>query len=175
MSNAIGHREFPGRLKAAGLPGRAGPIRGDQPAPSGGRAQLLRERLGRRGQSRKPHLDVRRILRWADAHYRRTGRWPNRLSGPIKETHRETWGQIDGVLSAGGRGIEGKTTLARLLRAHRGAGVRVHLPWTAAEEAQLGTMPDAELAQRLGRSLEAVRQRRRARGIPACVRRRRGA
>jgi hypothetical protein len=38
-------------------------------------------------------------------------------------------------------------------------------PWTAEEDGLLGTMPDAEVAKRTGRSLGAVRDRRYARGI----------
>ena len=36
-----------------------------------------------------------------------------------------------------------------------------HQPWTTAEDKLLGTMKDRDLAQRLGRPLEAVRERRR--------------
>ncbi|MFO0798988.1 MAG: hypothetical protein U0804_16085 [Gemmataceae bacterium] len=38
--------------------------------------------------------------------------------------------------------------------------------WTAEQEALLGTMPDAEVAARIGRTVEAVRCRRTAAGIP---------
>ena len=41
-------------------------------------------------------------------------------------------------------------------------------PWTPAEEALLGKMPDDELARKIGCSLQAVGSRRRRRGIPPC-------
>jgi hypothetical protein len=38
--------------------------------------------------------------------------------------------------------------------------------WTAAEEALVGTMPDAKLAEKLGRTVVGVALKRRAFGIP---------
>jgi hypothetical protein len=40
-------------------------------------------------------------------------------------------------------------------------------PWTATEDALLGTMKDVDLAQRIGRSADAVYMRRRTLKIPA--------
>lgn len=44
---------------------------------------------------------------------------------------------------------------------------RPHRPFTPAEDAQLGTASDPEVARRLGRDVGTVAQRRRLRGIPA--------
>lgn len=44
---------------------------------------------------------------------------------------------------------------------HRGAGP----PWTPAEDAQLGTAPDAEISARTGRSLGSIAARRHKLGI----------
>ena len=42
-----------------------------------------------------PNLTRKQILAWADAHHRRTGEWPTRLSGPIPESPEDTWAAID--------------------------------------------------------------------------------
>jgi hypothetical protein len=34
---------------------------------------------------RRPDFDLKTILAWADAHHARTGKWPTRNSGPIRE------------------------------------------------------------------------------------------
>jgi len=58
-------------------------------------------------------------------------------------------------------------------------GLRPNLPyirgraWTAEELAQLGTMPDGELAAQIGRTEKAVQARRIKRGIPSAEDRRR--
>ena len=46
-------------------------------------------------------------------------------------------------------------------------------PWTPKELRLLGTMPDDELAERIGRTAKAVRQMRTGRGIPSAEDRRR--
>jgi len=77
-----------------------------------------------------PQLDFRKkrvvrplareqILAWADAHFRRTGKWPTKGSGRIPGT-RETWYKIDTALSFGFRGHPGGTKLTDLLAAERG-------------------------------------------------------
>jgi hypothetical protein len=53
--------------------------------------------------------------------------------------------------------------LARHLRAYQAARFP---PWPAEEVALLGTMPDTELALRLGRTRDEVHKERRRRGIP---------
>ena len=50
---------------------------------------------------RKPPLTVARILSWADAHHRRTGEWPGKLSGPVAEAPRETWCKVDLAIRLG--------------------------------------------------------------------------
>jgi hypothetical protein len=66
-------------------------------------------------------LSIARILLWADAHYRRTGRWPSVLSGRVPEAPAETWSRINMALDHGYRGLRGGTTLSRLLARHRGS------------------------------------------------------
>jgi hypothetical protein len=65
--------------------------------------------------TRKKPLTIRQILKWADAHYRRTGRWPSQWSGKIKGASGETWSGINVALRKGGRGFNGGSSLSRLL------------------------------------------------------------
>jgi hypothetical protein len=50
--------------------------------PRGSLPRLLARRLGARNRTSLPRLTEGRVLRWADAHRRRTGRWPQADSGP---------------------------------------------------------------------------------------------
>jgi hypothetical protein len=91
--------------------------RGGRGLPGGSSlARLLGESRGRR--DRAPALDAGQILLWADAHFRRTGRWPRANSGPVPDAPGETWAAVASALYAGHRGLPGGQTLARLLRRH---------------------------------------------------------
>jgi hypothetical protein len=113
----------------AGVPGQTwGAVnralaRGGRGLPGGSSlARLLEERRGRRNQHHGPPLDAGQILRWADSHFRRTGRWPRASSGPIPDAPGESWSAVASARYAGHRGLLGGETLARLLRRH-GRGV----------------------------------------------------
>jgi len=80
---------------------------------------LARHRMVRR-HPRWPPLTIDRILRWADAHRKRTGEWPTSHSGKIPAAPGENWQRMDAALRLGRRGLPGGTTLARLLAEHRG-------------------------------------------------------
>src|SRR5262245_65187671 len=69
---------------------------------------------------RRPRLTVEQILAWADAHHRRTGRWPIASGGRIPGADNENWQGIDGALRFGRRGLTGGLSLRRLLAEHRG-------------------------------------------------------
>lgn len=58
------------------------------------------------------------ILAWADAHYRRHGRWPTHKSGPIREAWGETWGAVEKALTSGVRGQPGGESLSKFLARH---------------------------------------------------------
>src|SRR5262245_18677169 len=58
-------------------------------------AQLMAEKRGARNVQDLPHLTIKRILAWADAHHKRTGSWPSGASGPIPEADGETWGAVN--------------------------------------------------------------------------------
>ncbi len=83
-------------------------------------ARLLGEQRDVRNIQRLPDLRIASILEWADVHHERTGVWPIRESGEIVDTGGENWGSIDHALKVGSRGLEGKTTLAKLLAEQRG-------------------------------------------------------
>ena len=81
-------------------------------------ARLLAERRGKRNQAEAPRLREEELLRWADRHYRRTGRWPSPASGPVAEAPAENWKALASALWAGNRGLHGGDTIRRFLRRH---------------------------------------------------------
>jgi hypothetical protein len=84
-------------------------------------ACLLEQQRGVRNLARLPRLTPAKILRWADAFHRRTGRWPTRKdTGPIPEAPGETWGAVHAALLSGGRGLRGGGSLSQLLQRQRG-------------------------------------------------------
>lgn len=87
---------------------------------TGSLARLLEARRGYRNRANLPRLTVAQILKWADAHHRRTGRWPTRHSGPIRGAPGETWLKIETALGKGHRGLPRNSSIARLLAEHRG-------------------------------------------------------
>ncbi len=86
-------------------------------------------------------LTVKQILNWADAHHRRTGRWPLHRSGAIPEAPRENWAIIEAALRLGLRGLPGGDSLPRLLarmrkRAGKSAGQQRQVTRPALESAR---------------------------------------
>ena len=81
-------------------------------------SRLLAAERGVLNRSSKPRLSRQRILVWAKAHFRRTGQWPTAMSGPILDAQGETWLAIDNALRVGLRGLQGGSSLARLLADH---------------------------------------------------------
>ena len=84
--------------------------------------RLLAARRGVRNRKGAASLTLKKILAWADAHFGRTGGWPNARAGPIVEAPGETWLAVDRALWNEGRGWSGRTSLAQLLAKHRGVG-----------------------------------------------------
>jgi hypothetical protein len=91
-------------------------------------AQLLQEHRGIRNKSRLPRLTERRILAWADAHLRSTGRYTVIASGPIADAPGETWLAMQMALVEGLRGLPGGSSLARLLNERRGVPIHKGRP-----------------------------------------------
>lgn len=90
-------------------------------------AQILSKHRGKRNNQDLPPFKIEKILRWADAHFERTGEWPNQYSGPIAGTD-ETWTAVQIALRVGLRGLPGGSSVAELLREHRGVRNRANLP-----------------------------------------------
>jgi hypothetical protein len=98
----------------------------------------------------RPKLTVAQILRWADAHRRRTGEWPTCRSGVIPGAPGESWAKADEALRCGRRGLPVGGSLALLLSERRGRRTRVALPplteaqilaWADAHHRQTGRWP----------------------------------
>jgi len=113
-------------------------------------ARLLARARGKRNIGDLPPLTVRQILAWADAHHRRSGRWPTERSGTIVGTRGETWGGVQCALADGYRGLPGGTSLAQLLAQQRGVRNHMALPplqvhsilgWADAHQRRTGQWP----------------------------------
>jgi hypothetical protein len=143
-------------------------------------AALLGRRLGIRNRASLPSLTPEQIITWARAYHRREGAWPTGESGPIPEAPGETWKGVDMALHWGYRGLEGGTTLARLLAQRLGVRNRTNLPpltekqilaWARAYRRANGHWPDRDsgpIAGADGESWGAVEQALRVgyRGLP---------
>jgi hypothetical protein len=96
--------------------------------------QLLAGQRGAPLRPRAPPLTVEQVLGWADAHHGRTGRWPGKKSGPVPGAPGEKWLNIDQALRAGGRGLPGGESLARLLARQRGVRNKARVPPLTVEQ-----------------------------------------
>lgn len=94
--------------------------RGKRGLPGGSSlAKLLEANRDRPHAGHRPPLTVNLILRWADDHHTRTGRWPNATSGRVLADPTETWGAINAALIAGLRGLRAGGSLPALLSRKR--------------------------------------------------------
>jgi hypothetical protein len=84
-------------------------------------AKLLAKKRGVRNRGELPALTIKQILKWADAHHQKTGRWPNRVSGAVVGAPGEKWANIRAALSQGQRSLPGGSSLAKLLAKKRPA------------------------------------------------------
>lgn len=114
-------------------------------------AQLLAEHRHTRNKKRLPRLRIPQILAWAKHHYKKTGRWPTRSSGPVHQAPGETWAGIDAALQKGCRGLTAGTSLAQLLAERLGVRNRKALPrlqkhdisaWAVAHRDRHGKWPN---------------------------------
>ena len=70
--------------------------------------------------ARQSPFTIAEILKWADAHLARTGKWPISRSGPIYDQPGRTWEAVNSALTKGGCGLPGGDSLARVLSRRRG-------------------------------------------------------
>ncbi len=82
-------------------------------------ATLLASERGVRNKGRLPSLTEAQIIRWSDAHKKRTGEWPKSSFGPVYGVPGESWGRIDAALARGLRGLPGGSSLTQLLASER--------------------------------------------------------
>jgi hypothetical protein len=71
-----------------------------------------------KGKSRRPkmireseRLKIENIVAWRRSHFRCTGTWPNRNSGPVRGLK---WSAVDSALKQGNRGLSGGWSLAMM-------------------------------------------------------------
>jgi hypothetical protein len=83
-------------------------------------ARLLARYRGKRSRVTVPPLTEAGILAWCDAHFQRSGKWPNVASGPVVDAPGENWRTIDGALRVGSRRLPGGSSLVQLLVKNRG-------------------------------------------------------
>jgi superfamily II DNA or RNA helicase len=91
-------------------------------------AQLLSEQRGVRNIQCLPKLTIPQILKWADAHHRRTGHWPSSESRAEIDKAGDTWGSINRALRSGARGLPGGSSPIQLLAERRGVRNSRSLP-----------------------------------------------
>jgi hypothetical protein len=98
--------------------------RGTRGLPGGSSLpKLLAEHRGVRNKGSLPPLPVEHILEWADAHHKLTGQWPTQSSGTVIGAIGEKWMNIHQALRIGLRSLPGGSSLARLIKEHRGTSV----------------------------------------------------
>jgi hypothetical protein len=115
--------------------------------------RLLGRRCGARTWSTMPTLTEAGVLAWADAHHEAKGQWPTADSGAVLGQPGETWAAVEAALVGGGRGLEGGSSLARLLAQHRGVRNKAALPplteagilaWARAHHRRRGQWPTVD-------------------------------
>jgi len=147
-------------------------------------AELLAQHRGQRNQKDLPSHTISQIVKWADSHHQRTGKWPNHLSGPVVDAPGETWAAIERALSIGSRGLPGGLSLARLLAKHRRVRNRANLPgltipqiltWAEVHRKHTGNLPSTRTGAVAGapgetwlRIERALRHGRRGLSVSIC-------
>jgi hypothetical protein len=128
--------------------------RGQRGLPGGSSlAQLFEAARGVRNSAAPPPLTDELILRWADAHHTRTGKWPTVTSGPVTDSPGEKWSAVNTALLVGCRGLLKGSTLTQLLAKHRGKRnsralppytIRQILAWADAHHTRTGAWPSVK-------------------------------
>lgn len=113
--------------------------------------QLLSKRRNVRNRRNPPPLSVKQVLVWADAHHKRTGKWPTMEMGAIPEAPGETWIAVDAAMKYGRRWRGRRTSLVTLLARRRKKRHPLELPafrisqilaWADRHQRRSGRWPD---------------------------------
>jgi superfamily II DNA or RNA helicase len=80
---------------------------------------LLMEKRGVRNPKNLPDLTIESILKWADEHYKKTGKRPNANSGVVLSAPEENWQSVTNAIARGGRGLPSGLSMAQLLASKR--------------------------------------------------------
>ena len=116
-------------------------------------ARLFAKERGMRNRMALPDLTIDQILSWADAYQHSCGHWPKASSGRVNDGLSETWSGINTALIRGRRGLPGGSSLANLLKEHRGVRNKQDLPiltlkqilcWADAFNERTGKWPNYE-------------------------------
>lgn len=75
--------------------------------------------MARKRRRNSTPLTIDQILAWADAYRAKHGTWPHMRAGAIDGTS-ESWSGVNFALYNGRRGMTGRSSLAEVLRLHRG-------------------------------------------------------
>jgi hypothetical protein len=114
--------------------------------------RLLACCLGVRNPADLPRLTLQEVLFWADVHHKVHGRWPCANSGAVTGAPGEPWSAINSALRLGLRGLQGGSSLPRLLAARRNVRNKMGLPrqteavilsWADAHYRRTGEWPKA--------------------------------
>jgi len=84
--------------------------------------------------SQRPDLTIEWILNMAKAYYFMHGKYPNKSCGQAIARYGLSWGAIDAALRNGSGGLQGGSSLSRLLKEHYGARNKQDLPPYSTEE-----------------------------------------
>ena len=121
--------------------------------------KLLAERRGVRNRKAPPILTIHQILKWADAHHRKTGEWPTENSGEVFGAPGENWNSIANAFYRGGRGLSGNLSLAKLLAERRDVRstavlrkltIEQILEWADAHHRKTGDWPNKKSGEIFG-------------------------
>ena len=125
--------------------------------------QLLDKKRGVRNRLAQPTLPAKKILAWADAHKRKTKKWPNRESGNVIGMPGENWSAIHEALRHGRRGHKAGGSLAKFLsknrdRPYRKKGgplaVKQILTWAKSHHKRTGYWPTKDTGKITGTANE---------------------
>jgi DNA-binding XRE family transcriptional regulator len=125
-------------------------------------ARLLAKERGLRNRGSLPDLSEELILSWSEAHFRRSGAWPQMMSGAIYKVPGEKWHGVEAALRRGLRGLPGGSSLYQLLQTHG----RVPSPQGLKRRRTAEGLSRRELGKRLGVAYATVVTWEQGRNLP---------